>query len=275
MMAGGDNLASELGEVLIVGGGKMGSGILAGLLSADAVSAADVVVANPGAGKRERLTAEYGVRCVADASEFPEPDTCILAIKPQIMKDVLKDLADSGFSPKRIVSVAAGIKTSTICGFFPDVPVIRTMPNMPLIYGHGVTGISPAEGTSDDEAQLVKRMFECMGVAEVVDESLQDAVVAVSGSGPAYFALMVEEIAEAGEELGLDRDIALELALHTMIGTGRFLEGSGKEPGQLVEDACTSGGTTTAAITAMRDGGIDQAIRDGVCAACERSKELS
>lgn len=274
-MAGEQSLASELGHVLIVGGGNMGSAILSGLLAAGAVGTEDVVVANPGIEKRERLSSEYGIRCVEDASEDPAPDTCILAIKPQIMKDVLQGLADAGFSPKRIVSVAAGIKTQTICGFFPGVPVIRTMPNMGLIYGHGVTGISAAEGTSDDEAQLVKRMFECMGVAEVVDESLQDAVVAVSGSGPAYFALVVEQVAKAGEELGLTHDMALELSLHTMIGAGKLLESSGKSPEQVVEGACTPGGTTTAAISAMQAGGIEQAIGDGVRAAYERSKELS
>ena len=268
-------LAERLGKLLIVGGGHMGEAILSGLLNAGAISRDSVVVANPGAEKRKRLGETYGVDCIASATECGSADTCILAVKPQVIENVMLEIHRSGLSPKRVISVAAGTKTASIAPYFPDSGVVRTMPNIPLVHGCGVTGISGGVGTPEADVLLARDMFGCMGKAEVVDESLQDAVVAVSGSGPAYFAMFVEAVAKAGESLGLDYETALEMALHTMIGAGKVMEAEGISPGDLVERLCTPGGTTYAAISAMREAGVEDDIAAGMRAAFDRSKELS
>ncbi|MGI6217251.1 MAG: pyrroline-5-carboxylate reductase [Coriobacteriales bacterium] len=275
-MSGSSSLSDQLGKIVIVGGGKMGEAILAGMLSSGAVDVGSVVVANPGEEKRTRLSKVYGVRCVPDASEVEHPDTCILAVKPQVIRDVLSGLSDTPtFDPKRIISIAAGISTSTISEYFPNSHVVRGMPNTPLMVGKGTVGLSVGSDTPPEEGQLAKQLFECMGSAVVVDESLQDAVVAVSGSGPAYFALFVQALAKAGEDLGLPGNLSLELAQQTMIGTGALLEKTGQSPEQLIEAVSSPGGTTVAALEKMKSENVEKAIADGAFAAAKRSKELS
>ena len=270
------DIRPALGRVLIVGGGRMGEAILAGLLNANALDPVDAVVANPGLAKRERLSAVYGVTCVADATEVESCDTCILAVKPQVMHDVLASMTEGrDFAPQRVISVAAGVKTEFLAAFFPNSHVIRVMPNTPLTVGEGMVGISLGAGVPDDEGELARALFSLMGKAVVVDEPLQDAVVALSGSGPAYFALFCRELAAAGEELGLPPDLACELALQTMVGTGELLSKTGQSLDDLIDAVSSPGGTTIAALDAMRAAGFAEAVHEGARAAARRSKELS
>ena len=269
----------QLGRVLIIGGGRMGSAILAGMMASGAVDPSDVTVANPGAEKRERLSALYGVSCVADASEASNPDTCILAVKPQVLRDVLAGLVASGcsdgpFAPRLVISVAAGISTDAIGAFLPGSAIVRAMPNTPLTVGRGVVGVSLGAGVSEETGALACAVFERMGDAVVVDEELQDAVVAVSGSGPAYFALFAKALAEAGTELGLPAELSARLAIGTMAGTAALLEETGTTPDELIEAVSSPGGTTIAALDAMRAHGVEEAIVSGAHACAARSKEL-
>ncbi|MGI6220371.1 MAG: pyrroline-5-carboxylate reductase [Coriobacteriales bacterium] len=269
-------IRSALGRVLIVGGGRMGEAILAGLLNARALEPSDVIVANPGLAKRERLSSTYGIACVADATEAGSCDTCILAVKPQVMHDVLVSLTEGReFAPQRVISVAAGVKTAFLAEFFPASHVIRVMPNTPLTVGEGMVGISLGAGVPAEEGELASALFELMGKAVVVDEPLQDAVVALSGSGPAYFALVCRELAAAGEELGLPADLARELAIQTMVGTGALLTETGQSPEELIDAVSSPGGTTIAALDAMRAAGLPEALHEGARAAARRSEELS
>ena len=269
------SLANRLGSVLIVGGGHMGQAILAGLLRGSDVPASSIVVANPGLPKREHIQATYGVECIASATDCKHADTCILAVRPQIIEEVMSAIAQSGLSPQRIISVAAGTKTSSIAAHFPHSGIVRTMPNIPLVHGCAVTGISGGENTSEDDVLLAKDMFSCMGKAEIVPEDLQDAVVAVSGSGTAYFAFFTEAVARAGEELGLSHEMAQEMALYTMLGAGTLMQAESKSPSDVIAEACSVGGTTEAAIHAMRANNVADGIFQGVQAAFKRSKELA
>ena len=270
-----DTLSDRLGSILIVGGGKMGEAILSGLLASDAVDKSNIVVANPGREKRERLSATYGVYCVASATEVAQPNTCVMCVKPQVIRDVMQELVQANFEPTRVISIAAGITTATIAEYFPNAYIVRGMPNTPLMVGQGMVALSSGANTPDTELQLAVEMFASMGSAIVVPESLQDAVVGLSGSGPAYFAMFLEAMIDAGTQMGLECEMALELSLQTMIGTGELLRQTGKTPAQLIEDVSSPGGTTVAALGSMRSAGVDQGIVDGCKAACERSKELS
>ncbi len=275
-MVGSKDLASRLGDIVIIGCGKMGEAILAGVIGIENISVDQVTVAEPSEDRCAYITETYGVRCVADASEASSPDTAILAIKPQVLREILSGLADCGtFVPGRIISVAAGISTSTICEFFPEARVIRAMPNTPLMVGKGMVGLSVAEGTPLEEGELARDLFSLMGEAVIVDEPLQEGIVAISGSGPAYFALFVSELAKAGEELGIPADLSLMLSLQTMAGTVELMQRTGQTPEQLIEAVSSPGGTTVAALEAMRLADVGEAIRRGALAAAERSRELS
>lgn len=272
------NVSHELGKVLIIGGGKMGEAVLAALLALPDMKSGNVTVANPGEAKRQHLEQTYSVACVVDAAEAPLANTVILAVKPQVMSKVLAKAVDDGvFSQASLaVSIAAGITTESLEGLIPgSCAVVRVMPNLPLSCGSGAAAVSGGSRASHDQVALVVDVFAAAGGAVQVPESLQGAATAISGNGPAYFALFVDELAKAGAAQGLSYDAAYELALSTMKGTACLLESSGVPASQLVVDVTSPGGTTEAALAAMRAGNIGGVIASGVAAGVRRSEELA
>ena len=272
--------------VVIVGGGKMGEAILSGWLSsADCaqagISAASTTVVNPGLEKRERLAARYGVTCVADVADVEAADLVVLAVKPQVMMTVLEGICANpafggGAAGPLFVSIAAGLDTGRISQALPEgARLVRVMPNTPLLVGKGASAACAAAGTPEDDLHDVLTLFGCLGVAHAVDESALDAVCAVSGSGPAYVAAMVEAMRDAGVRQGLDHDVAESLALQTVLGTAQLIEETGVTPEQARLAVCSPGGTTLAALDAMNGMGFAQVIDAGVAAAVKRSKELA
>lgn len=263
---------------LVIGGGRMGGAIVAGMIASGAFQPASVIVANPGIEKRQRLVDAFGVTGVSDASEAPACDVVIVAVSPRIIEQVVSDAYRAGvFSSARLViSVAAGKTIEAISSCIDSsVPVVRVMPNMPLAYAHGTSAISPGPGVDEDLLATAVEVFSTSGQAIVIDESLQNAATAVSGSGPAYFALVVDAITRAGVGLGLDEADAYRLALGTMHGTAEMLMASGMSAAQLVNTIATPGGTTIAALDAMRGLGIEEAVEQGVISAERRGRELS
>lgn len=271
-----DGLVNDLGRVLIVGGGRMGQAIARGILSIDGFSEDDLVIVNPGASKRALIEEELGISTVADCVQALPADVIILAVKPAKVPEVAKALAAAGISDKTLViSIAAGVSTQSISdALAASNPVVRVMPNTPLVVGCGMSAVSGGVSCNASSVELARALFASMGSAVVVDESLQDAVVAVSGSAPAYFELFAELIARKGEELGLDYETALELVMQTMRGTARLIIETGQSLPDAIDAVSSPGGTTIAALDAMRAAGVEDAIRDGVEAAEKRSKEL-
>lgn len=271
----------------IVGGGKMGEAILSGWLSgdaapADAIQVSDVTVVEPGDDRRAFLETTYGVACVADASEIAHRcDVVVLSVKPQVMMGVLQAVAQNpmfqgGADGPLFVTIAAGLTTERIASALPQgAPVVRVMPNMPLMVGAGASGVCKGAFATDEDVQYVAALFGCLGRAVVVDESQMDAVCAVSGSGPAYVAAMVEALRDAGAAQGLDPDLAEVLALQTVLGTARLIDETDLTPQTAREAVCSPGGTTLAALDAMNAAGFAGVIDAGVDAAVVRSKELA
>ena len=271
----------------IVGGGKMGEAILSGWLSgdaapADAIQVSDVTVVEPGDDRRAFLETTYGVACVADASEIAHRcDVVVLSVKPQVMMGVLQAVAQNpmfqgGSDGPLFVTIAAGLTTERIASALPQgAPVVRVMPNMPLMVGAGASGVCKGAFATDEDVQYVAALFGCLGRAVVVDESQMDAVCAVSGSGPAYVAAMVEALRDAGAAQGLDPDLAEVLALQTVLGTARLIDETDLTPQTAREAVCSPGGTTLAALDAMNAAGFAGVIDAGVDAAVIRSKELA
>ena len=274
-MAG--DLFERLGRLLIVGGGKMGEGILAGLMALPDAPRDAIVVANPGVDKRIHLQETYGIVCVADAAQALPADTIILAVKPQVLPGVLQGLShEAALEGSLVISVAAGVTTARLESLLPvSCPVVRVMPNLPLICGQGMCSVSAGSRCSTEQLQLVLDLFSCMGDAVLIPEEQQDASCALNGSGPAYFALVLDELARAGVRAGLEPDAADRLALQTMLGTAVLLRKSGMSAQDLMDKVSSPGGTTIAALQAMRAAELPRAIERGVQAAITRSKELA
>ena len=281
-----DPMLPEGARIALIGGGKMGEAILAGWIAARdgaaaGISAESIVVAEPGAEKRAALEAAYGVECVADGSEILRTDIVVIAVKPQVIDDVLASLADKrgyagGAAGPLFVSIAAGVTTARIESILaPGSRVVRTMPNLPLQVGAGATGVAGGANAADGDVELVRALFACLGEAVVVSEDQLDAVCAVSGSGPAYVAALIEAMADAGEACGLDRALAERLALQTAFGTAKVLLETGQGVGEFKQAVCSPGGTTVAALDAMAASGFEVSIAHGVKAAAARSKELA
>jgi pyrroline-5-carboxylate reductase len=271
-----NDIFERLGKLAIIGGGKMGEAIIAGLVNGALFDPDSLVVANPGEEKRARLSETYGIRCVASGSEIIHPKTVVLAVKPQVIREVCETLAATPtFDPARVISIAAGITTETLQTFVPEAAVIRVMPNAPLLVGAGMSEVSVAPGTPRVEGELVREMFSLMGDAVLIDESLMNAATAISGSGPAYFALFTEELAKAGEKIGLDPGDALLLATQTLTGTARYLELTGATPAELRVAVTSPKGTTQAALEAFEAHGLAAVVESAVDACLNRAKELA
>lgn len=280
-------IAMEAKRFLVVGGGKMGEAILSGWIASDAspadcISAASVQVVDPGDERRAYLHEAHGVECVRDVSEVATvPDVVVLAVKPQVMMGVLRSIAQlapfqGGADGPLFVSIAAGLTTQALSAELPaGAPLVRVMPNMPLSIGAGASGVCGGATASDDQVSYVAALFGCLGRAVVVNEADMDVVCAISGSGPAYVAAMIESLRDAGVEHGLSAELAEALALQTVLGTAQLISETGVSPADARISVCSPGGTTLAALDAMNAAGFNDVFQAGVTAAVERSKELA
>ena len=264
----------------------MGGAIVAGLLASNRAPALDfsaetITVVNPGAQRRDFLAQEYGVNCIASIDQVETAGVVIFAVKPQVMDEALGQFNANAHltaqtSDMLFVSIAAGLTTAWIEERLPEgAHVVRVMPNMPLMVGSGASGVCAGKFATDPEARYVTDLFGCMGEAALVAEDVMDAVCALSGSGPAYVALMIEALRDAAVDQGMDCDLAQRLAVATVLGTARYIDETGISPEDTRISICSPGGTTLAALDAMGDAGFVESLHAGVDAAVRRSKELA
>jgi len=197
----------------------------------------------------------------------------ILAVKPQNMDDVTADIAGSITDDKIIVSIAAGITLSYLSSRLKTAKIIRVMPNTPALVQEGMSVLSLCECIKDREMGMIRGIFSAIGKVMVLPEKYMDAVTAVSGSGPAFIALFVEKMTEAGVHAGLSQDNASELAIQTLIGTAKLLE-TGMPPNKLREMVTSPGGTTAAGLKVFEEKGLKEMVDAVIQAAANRSKEL-
>jgi pyrroline-5-carboxylate reductase len=268
--------------VAFIGGGNMARSLVGGLL-ARGVDPALVHVADPAQQQRESLAGEFGVHTHADnAAAVAAADTWVLAVKPQVMRQVCEPLAGAARARRPLaVSIAAGITSAQVARWLGDdrgerQPVVRTMPNTPALLGAGVTGLYANPAVDSDGRTRAEALLQAAGATVwVEDEALMDAVTAVSGSGPAYVFLLAEALQAAGEAEGLPAETARILALQTILGAARMLT-EGNEPAAELRRRVTSpGGTTQAAIEAFEAGGLRGLVARAVHAARVRGAELA
>jgi pyrroline-5-carboxylate reductase len=265
-------------KLAFIGGGHMTTSLVGGLRARGA-DPGDIVVSDPVPAQRERLEFDFGVRTTpGNAAAIRDADLVVLAVKPQDMAAAAQSICTTLATRRRVVvSIAAGIRIANLLHWLGDgTPVVRTMPNRPALIGAGITAACAGPGASDADRAAVERVLAAAGpLVWLDDESLMDAVTAVSGSGPAYFFLLVEALEDAGALLGLPRDVARQLAAHTALGAGRMLTESADPPARLREQVTSKGGTTAAALAVLERAGVRDAFAEAVAAAARRSSELA
>lgn len=265
--------------ITYIGGGNMASALIGGLAGAD--DAPEIRVVDPSEAVRARLAADFGVATFdAPGAAVPGADVIVLAVKPQVLPGVLQDLAPHVEPGQCVISVVAGATLATLRGSLggdrQDLALVRTMPNTPALLGLGITGLHAGADCGPEQRQAAEAIMAAAGeTVWVDDEALMDVVTAVSGSGPAYFYLLTEALANAGERLGLARDTAQRLAVHTAHGAGAMLLRDGADPVTLRRRVTSPGGTTQAAIEALEAGDLRGLVDQAVTAATQRGRELS
>lgn len=260
-----------------LGAGNMAGAIVRatvgkGLLPPGAVRVFDVL-----AEKTDALRDELGIGVAPSAGDlFDSCDAIVLATKPQ---DLRKALADSGARVRAnhlLISIAAGIRAASIEAILPPgARVVRVMPNTPAMVGEGAAGVAAGTSATRADVEATVALFGAVGFAAEVDESLLDAVTALSGSGPAYVFRFMEAMQAAGESLGLAPELARDLALRTFLGAAKLAAESPEPPAELRRRVTSPGGTTAAALRVFEDGGFENLVRDALTAARDRSIELS
>ncbi len=262
-------------RLVVVGGGKMGEALIAGLIGSGRMSAAEFLVVEPDSSRAAALATTHGVltasgleHCALDPKTFD----ALIAVKPGTVADVCRALSGR---VGRVLSIAAGVTTATIeAALGAQTPVVRSMPNTPALVGVGASAIAPGRHASDDDLDWAAGILGAVGLVERVDEKLLDAVTGLSGSGPAYLFLVAEALVDGGVAQGLPRAVAVTLAHQTIAGAGRLLVESGDQAAQLRANVTSPGGTTAAGLRALESAGVRSAFIEAVAAATRRAGEL-
>jgi len=253
----------------------MGQAVVRGLLKAQWATPAQLVASHPDPVRCEALSKSLGIRVVpSNAACVQGAEAILLGVKPQILKDILQELKGVVRKEQMVLSIAAGVSTATIESVLPDVPVVRSMPNLPVTVGLGATAIAPGSKASRQHMDLARAIFQSVGIVEEVPEKLLDAVTGLSGTGPLYVFHFLEAMGDAGVKVGLSRATAVRLAMQTLEGSARLALLSGKHPGELRDQVTSPGGTAITALHVLRKEAFSAIVMDAVEAAAKRSKEL-
>jgi pyrroline-5-carboxylate reductase len=262
-------------RLAILGAGVMGETLLSGLLRSG-WTAEQIVATDRRVERQVELVARYGITMLENEQAVAEADTVILVVKPQDMADLLDEIRDSLKPDTLVISLAAGVDTASIEARLPDgVAVVRVMPNTPAQVDEGMAAISAGSHSGAEHLDRVTEILSATGKVVTVPERYQDAVTAISGSGPAYLFFVVEAMIEAGVHLGLPRDIATQLVVQTMLGSAKLLRETGEHPTVLRERVTSPGGTTAAAVRQLEDHKVRAAFIGAMEAARDRSRELA
>ncbi|MCL2669666.1 MAG: pyrroline-5-carboxylate reductase [Syntrophaceae bacterium] len=263
-------------KIGVVGGGKMGGALVAGMLSRGLMKASAVTVADKDENRRRELARAYGVKVTADNRKaIQKADLVLLAVKPQNMAEVLAQLKGALAPQALVISIAAGIDAAFIEERLgTGVRVVRVMPNMPALIGEGAAALATGAEATAGDLRVALAIFAAVGVAVEVKESSMDAVTGLSGSGPGYAFLIIEALADAGVRMGLTRDVALKLAAQSLLGAAKLCLMGEKHPAELRDMVTSPGGTTLAGLKALEDGKLRASLMAAVEAATLRSAEL-
>jgi len=261
-----------------IGGGNMATSLIGGLIQAG-TPVSDIFVAEPDAKRGQQLREQFSINISADNKTTLACDVIVLAVKPQLLKQVCTELATADQTNKKplFISIAAGIKSSDISRWLDGhAAIVRCMPNTPALVQCGASGLYANNNVSEPQKQLAQNIMQAVGMVIWVPEEQQiNAVTAVSGSGPAYFFLMMEAMQKSGEDLGLSAETAQQLVLQTALGAARMAIENDASPAELRHMVTSKGGTTEQAILSFQAANYQQIVCDALQAANDRSIVLA
>lgn len=259
-----------------IGCGNMASAIMSGIISNGLMKAEEMIGADVFAPSREKAKASLGIQIAASNQEVVEKaDAFVLSIKPQFYEDVIKEIKDFVREDQMIITLAPGKTLAWLeAQFGKPVKIIRTMPNTPAMVLEGMTAACPNANVTKEELEYVLRILRAFGEAEVVPEKLIDAVVAVSGSSPAYVFMMIEAMADAAVAEGMPRAQAYKFAAKAVMGSAKMVLETGKQPGELKDMVCSPGGTTIEAVKVLEATGFRSSLIEAMEACAEKSRSL-
>lgn len=262
--------------IAFIGAGNMAASLIGGL-RAKGLEAAQIRASDPGEETRARVSAEHGIETFADnAQAIDGADVVVLAVKPQAMKAVCEALRPSLKPNQLVVSIAAGITCASMNNWLGAQPIVRCMPNTPALVRLGASGLFATAEVSAEQRQQAQELLSAVGIALWLNEEQQlDAVTAVSGSGPAYFFLLIEAMTAAGVKLGLPADIAAQLTLQTALGAAHMAVSSDVDAAELRRRVTSPAGTTEAAIKSFQANGFEAMVEKALGAAAHRSAEMA
>ena len=263
-------------RIAFIGAGNMAASLIGGL-RAKGLDAAQIRASDPGEETRARVSAEHGIEVFADnADAIQGVDVIVLAVKPQAMKAVCEAIRPSLKPNQLVVSIAAGITCASMNNWLGAQPIVRCMPNTPALLRQGVSGLFATSEVSAEQRQQAEELLSAVGIALWLNEEQQlDAVTAVSGSGPAYFFLLIEAMTAAGVKLGLPADIAAQLTVQTALGAAHMAVASDVDAAELRRRVTSPAGTTEAAIKSFQAGGFEALVEKALGAAAHRSAEMA
>ncbi|GBC59773.1 pyrroline-5-carboxylate reductase [Desulfonema ishimotonii] len=263
-------------QIAFIGAGNMAEAIIKGLLDSgtvapDQVAASDVVPA-----RRELMADIYGIRLTDENTAMvKDADIVMLAVKPQVVSAVMTEIGPHMGAEKLLISIVAGLPVRTMTAALkPGTRIIRTIPNTPVFVGEGMVVLGSGDTARAEDYAVAEAIFGPVARTLTVEEKLMDAVLGISGSGPAYVFMMIEALADGGVRMGLTRDVAMTLASQTLLGSAKMCLETGTHPGQLKDMVTSPGGTTAAALFALENGKIRATLMAAVEAAARKSEEL-
>lgn len=263
-------------KIAFIGGGVMGEALVKGVLNKKLAAPGDIVATDVSEPRRTFLEKAYHVQTTgSNAEAAKKAEVIVLAVKPQVLGEAMTEMKGQIPAAAVVVSIVAGAKIVTLTTGLGHGAIARTMPNTPAQIGEGITVWTTTAEVGQDQKSAVQKVLGALGrEIYVSDEKYLDMATAVSGSGPAYFFLVIEALVDAAVHIGFTRDVATELVLQTALGSARIMQTTGKHPAELRNMVTSPGGTTAEAVLKFEEGGLRAALMQGVIAAYEKARKL-
>ena len=258
-----------------IGAGNMAQAIIGGIIKNGLVDKAEIIASAATQKTIDKVKSEYGINVTLDNREVAKADILFLAVKPVYYQSVIEEIRDIKTEGQIIVTIAAGKSLEWVAEAYGDErKIIRTMPNTPALVGEGITAVCPNENISDEELSEVCKLLNSFGKAEVIKESMMDAVVAVSGSSPAYVFMFIEAMADATVAEGMPRAQAYQFAAQSVLGSAKMVLDTGKHPGELKDMVCSPAGTTIEAVRTLEKTGFRSSVMECMKACADKSRSM-
>ena len=263
--------------IAVIGAGHMAGALIGGMVRGKLVPAKSIIATRRSADSLAELQKKWGVRTSVDNRKaVADADVVMLAVKPQMARKVMDELAGAVRKDQLVISVMAGVTTAAISRALRcEAPVVRAMPNTPCLVDAGATAIAAGAHAGERDLALAESIFAAVGLVVTLPESALDAVTGLSGSGPVYIYMAIEAMIDGGVKMGIPRAVAAKLAAQTVFGAAKLVLETGRHPAVLKDEVTTPGGTAINAIHVLESRGLRSLLIDGIEAATKRSAELS